>query len=178
MEPENNNNYRGQRAADVVTIITVVISVLAILLVLWFIANRVIQMTAKPKDDVTVASIEEVSSSEEIASSSSSVSEESVSSSSEEKPAVEVLVEGDAEFSNPDTWIGKTFDVNEGANVRAGAGTGYEVIQGVSPGDVVFVEQAEYVDDATWVYGTITEASGETHKGWIYSYTLVNVPIE
>lgn len=175
----------GKRKTDGTTIITVVFSVVVILFILWFLANRIIDMTAKNYSEKEQQSAsEQALSSEDASMGMAEATEESVNidentdtseQSTEEDTKVEILVEGDADYQRPETWIGKTFGVNEGANVRSGPGTGNGVIQGVSPGDSIYVLKAEVVDDATWVYGKVSETDGK-YEGWIYAYALKNIP--
>ena len=84
------------------------------------------------------------------------------------------LVEGDADYRNPDSWVGKTFLVEDDANVRSDGGTQNSVIFNVDPGEKIVVKKAKMVDDAVWVQGPITKKDGTTKEGWIYAYALSN----
>lgn len=196
----DNNNKKKQRpvpertevneprGGNLANIVTVVISVVIILIVIWYLANKIIEVTGNGTDgsDIAVSesSSEEVvvsESSEEVSSEESISEEVSVSESSGEEESSlipEALTEGTADYQEPDTWIGKTFAARDGANVRSGPGTDYGVIEGVSPGEEVTVIDAEYVGDAAWVHVIFTDDYGEEAMGWIYSYAINAEPIQ
>lgn len=161
--------------------LTVVASVVVILLVVWFLANQFIGVTGRsigsiPKDEAEAS--EAVSSGVSEAAASSAPEASSVEQASELARVPEKKTEGRADFQSPDSWIGKKFAVDDGANVRSGPGTNNGVIEGVSPGAKVTVIDAKYVADATWVYGIIDEGNGKPYLGWIYSYALTPDPID
>lgn len=174
---------KRQEPSGVAGIITVVVSVVVILLIIWFLANKLIDMTGKSaKEESTSIALSETSgeSSSEQASSEesqaeSSSAEQSAAQSSEEK--IKPITEGAGDTSEPKTWIGKTFSVSDVANVRSGPGTDNEVAGSAESGDTIFVQKAELDSDGTvWVYGTITGSDG-TFEGWIYSPALESVPV-
>lgn len=156
---------------DFTTMITVVISVVALLLILWFMATTIMSSVGR-KGGVAVDGGTE-SSAVATAEATSAVATEATTeaaTSSEGLPAP--LTEGDAEYRNPDSWVGKTFSVKERVNVRSEAGTTNSIVGVGVPGDTVAVKEAVSVDDATWVRGTVTQSDGTTFSGWVYAYGL------
>lgn len=87
------------------------------------------------------------------------------------------LTEGEANRRQPDSFVGKTFSVNQRANVRSGPGTNSEILGGAAPGDSFSVVQAEMAGDAVWARGRLNKAEGSSMECWIYSYCLDTVPL-
>lgn len=147
-------------------------TVVFLLVLIWFMATIFIGAMGKPKEKSTAeSSASEVArASESAADSGSAKKAQESSSDSVPKP----LVEGDADYRNPDSWVGKTFLVEDDANVRSDGGTQNSVIFNVDPGEKIVVKKAKMVDDAVWVQGPITKKDGATKEGWIYAYALSN----
>ncbi|MDD7593821.1 MAG: SH3 domain-containing protein [Peptoniphilaceae bacterium] len=164
----------GARGAyDMATMITVVVSVVVLLLVLWFMASTLLNAMGN-RSGVAVNESEETApaATTEAPATSAAAVETTAEVTEDPKALPTPLTEGDAVYREPDTWVGKTFEVEEDANVRAGSGTGFEIVGTVDPGETIGVKEAVRVDDATWVQGIITKRDGETFEGWIYAYAL------
>ncbi len=85
---------------------------------------------------------------------------------------VKVLVEGNGDYHNADSWIGKTFTVKEASNIRSGPGISNPILASATQGSKIYVKESEEVDDAIWVKGEISIQGGETTEGWLYVFTL------
>lgn len=185
-KPKARQPQPASGEGSLANIVTVVISVTIILLVIWFLANKIIDMTSSNSDESAIAVEEESevstdqSLSEESSSEVSSEDESSVSTNTTAggTPIPEPITAGTANWEDPDSWIGKTYQVKDGANVRSGAGTSNGVIEGVSPGEEITVIDAKYADDAIWVKAVFTGEDGTEMEGWIYSYAINPEPVE
>lgn len=178
--PESNQEEKSSGIDNnLVSIITVVISVVIILLVIWYLANKIIEVTSTntTQEEVQVTQTE-TESTEDTSSEEASSSSEEASLAEESNGIPEPLVAGTADWQDPDTWIGKTFVVQDSANVRSGPGTANSIVGGVSVGQEVTVIEADYVDEATWVRAVYTAGDGEEATGWIYSYAIDREPVE
>lgn len=150
-----------------------VASVAFLLLILWLMASFFIDAMYDRTAQVTPesSSIEE-SDTEAPQETSTAQSSESAAEFSSEEEKVKPLTEGDADYQKPDTWIGKTFLVEDDANVRSDGGTQNPILFTVNPGDQFMVKKAKMVDDAAWVQGIALKKDGTKQEGWIYSYCL------
>lgn len=150
-----------------------VASVAFLLLILWLMASFFIDAMSDRSAPVTPesSSIEE-SDTEAPQETSAAQSSESAAESSSEEEKIKPLTEGDADYQKPDTWIGKTFLVEDDANVRSDGGTQNAILFTVNPGDQFMVKKAKMVDDAAWVQGVALKKDGTKQEGWIYSYCL------
>lgn len=168
---------------------TVVVLVLLLLLILWFITDQVIHVmggstyanqpavesSGKPLTAQSKEKKESVQSQKSEISSQESVSVvESTAPGDVPKP----LVEGPADYQDPDTWVGKTFRVTKRSNVRSGPGTASEIINVANEGVTVTVRQASMEADAVWVQGVIDKGEGQTFEGWVYGWSLDSNPVE
>ncbi len=187
-KPVQNRMEERSHNGGLANIVTVVISVVIILIVIWYLANKIIDVTGSGQGggaDIpvfeTTAEESQEETTEELDSEESLSEEVEVSESSEAEESSRIpeqLTQGTADRYEPDTWIGKTFEAIDGANVRSGPGTDYGIIEGVSPGERVTVIDAEYVGDATWINVIFTADSGEEAEGWIYNFAISNEPVE
>ena len=172
------------------SVVIVVASVLVILVVIWLLAYQLISMTGTSKNlnkRLGIGQSEEPLSSEEEQSELVSSVEESMSvgteasqseelqkeeaSSDNESDVPSPQTEGDANYKEPNTWIGKTFTIKDSANVRSGMGTDQGVVGGVSVGQKVTVVDAKFDGSVVWVKARYEE-SGQMKEGWIYGYAL------
>ena len=153
-----------------------VASVAFLLLILWFAASFFIDaMSDHTVGDVRESSSIQESDTEAPQESSAAQSSDAAQSSAAEE-SIKPLTEGDADYQKPDTWIGKTFLVEDDANVRSDGGTQNSILFTVNPGEKFIVKQAKMVDDAAWVQGIAVKKDGTKQEGWIYSYCLGNKP--
>lgn len=161
--------------------IVTAISVAVLILFLWLLSSFFLRSMSKRHGGIAVGNpahqkqeaqsekAEEAKKSEE---SSAESAESQAQASSEEKALPAPLTEGDAEFRVPESWVGKRFAVKDDANVRSGPGTANGVVGSVDPGEIIEVYKAESLDDATWLFGTITKRDGSKLEGWIYAYAV------
>ncbi|WP_071704862.1 SH3 domain-containing protein [Murdochiella vaginalis] len=167
------SNFSSNPAVSRMTI--AVGTVAFLLLVLWFSASFFIDaMSERPRGNA-----QESSAQESVSQASESSSVLTSSASQEESGSEEIpkpVTEGKANNQKPDTWIGKTFLVEDSANVRSDGGTQNPVLFTVKPGEKFIVKQAKMVDDAAWVQGIAVKADGSKQEGWIYSYCLDRTP--
>lgn len=150
-----------------------VASVAFLLLVLWLSASFFIDaMSDRPRGSESESSAVSKEESEPPEESSTAQSSASDQESSSDDALPKPLTEGDADYQKPDTWIGKTFLVEDDANVRSDGGTQNTILFTVNPGEKFMVKQAKMVDDAAWVKGIAIKKDGTKKEGWIYSYCL------
>ncbi len=160
---------------DLSMLVTVAGSVVVLLLIIWFTAT---QFMGAVGDQGSVAlgetqsseagAAQESEQAEETSSAAAAGNEESASSAA----SASSLTAGDGDPTVAETWVGKTFTVEDEANVRSGAGTANSILGTVDPGDKVEIRRAEMADGAAWAEGVFTLQNGRTLEGWIYTFAL------
>lgn len=196
--PNNRNTGNGnprkqavRHGGNVTSMIIVVVGVLAILLIVWFLANTIIDMTGKRTTSVGVntgAQQTQQSSGEALPGTSESaeapgVASEEPADSTEtsetpaepEQPAITV-VPGDGDLKKPETWPGKTFSYRVRVNARSGPSTSAGVLGGISVGQTMQVTDTRMVGDTLWVYGTVKLDNGSTVEAWTIASGLNKTP--
>lgn len=152
-----------------------VFTVMALVLIIWFVTMQFINGVGSRKKGVAVSENKKVEESGE-SKTTGKIKGNNQASKNEEKSEKnkdnKVIVEGDGDYHNADSWIGKTFEVKEASNIRSGPGTTNPVLASATKGSRILVTEAEEVDDAIWVKGSISIPGGEEIEGWLYVFVL------
>lgn len=196
--PNNRNtssngskNTKMRHGGNVTSMIVVVVGVLVILLIVWFLANTIIDMTGGSSTGVGVTTGTSASQSAEDAASNDGTATDanaetsadtsngeaaaSTAESEEQASSIEVIP-GEAVLSDPATWLGKTFTYRVRVNARSGPSENDSVLGGVSIGRTMEVTNTAMEGDRLWVYGTVTLDNGSTVEAWTIASGLNTTP--
>lgn len=169
------NRRKPGRKAN--TRIVAVFTVAAILILIWFVTMQFISGLGSRKNGVAVSEnkegqVAQGKKEEKNKAGESGAGNPEKESTAQEEGKIKVLVEGNGDYHNADSWIGKTFTVKEASNVRSGPGTSNPILASATAGSKIYVKESEEVDDAIWVKGQISIQGGETLEGWLYVFVL------
>ena len=172
------------KSGDASVVVTTAISVLLLIVLIWLIASLFFRtMNKKAIEKGVLPQTQSMTQTSNEHKKEAAPADRSFTQASSSAPAPESQIEkvqprteGPAEYSNPDSWVGKSFAVEDRANVRSGAGTDAGILGSAVPGEIFTVKEAVMGSDVTWVHGTLQKSDGSTLEGWMYSPTLLTVP--